>query len=154
MGIALILAQVVLDVVLVAAAVAWYRVARRERVERERVTACLNVLESHGARHEQEWNVLRGQLQEQLRDLHRICEEAKGILLQGQSAMSSTGNSREERELRDAFGPDSLGRSQPQSSVPTPAEPVPTVAEVLSGQNRPKPAGWLDLKTLLREQLV
>jgi beta-phosphoglucomutase-like phosphatase (HAD superfamily) len=141
MLLAFALLQGLLDLILVAAAWVWYRAYRREQAERERVTACLNVLESHGSRHEQEWNVLRSQLQEQLRALHGICEEAKEILSQGQSALSASGNSREERELAEA-------------ALPVPPEPVPTVSEVETAQSRPKPQGWLDLKTLLREQLV
>lgn len=142
MWIALGLLQALLDVALIAVAVMWYQAYRRERAERERVTACLNVLESHGARHEQEWNAMRTQLQEQLRALHSICEEAKGILTQGQSALNAPANSREEQDLKDAL--------IPQVS----AEPVPTVSDLQASQSRPKPQGWLDLKTLLREQLV
>ncbi len=143
MMLALGVVQAFLDVGLLAIAVVWYQAYRREKTEKDRVTACLNVLESHGARHEQEWNALRTQLQEQLRALHGICEEAKGILTQGSNALNSSGNSREEQELKEALVP-----QQP------PQEPVPTVSDLQAAQSRPKPQGWLDLKTLLREQLV
>lgn len=142
MMLALGLLQAFLDVGLLAIAVVWYQAYRREKTEKDRVTACLNVLESHGARHEQEWNAMRTQLQEQLRALHHICEEAKGILTQGSSALNAPGNSREEQDLREALVPQA------------PVETVPTVSDVQAAQSRPKPQGWLDLKTLLREQLV
>lgn len=134
--------QGALNLVFLSAAILWYRTYRRELAERERVTACLNVLESHGARHEQEWNLLRSQLQEQLKALHTICEEAKGILSQGHSALVAGGNSREERDLRDALVPE------------VKSENIPTVETIEKAQARPEKQGWLDLKTLFREQLV
>ncbi len=142
MWIVLCLLQGGLDVALIAAAVAWYRAYRRERAEKDRVTACLNVLETHGARHEQDWIALRTQVQEQLKSLHLVCEEAKSVLTQGQSALNTGSNSREARDLQQAFAP--------EVSV----DPVPTVEEVENARSRGNPKGWLDLKTLLREQLV
>lgn len=139
----LILLQGAIDVALIAIAVLWFRTHLRNAEDRSRVTACLNVLESHGARHEKEWTALRSQFQEQVRSLGRLGDEAKTILSQGLSAISIGGGSREEKELADALGP-----------VPQSVDPIPTVGQLEERNSVPRNASVIDLKTLLREQLV
>lgn len=139
--------QTILDVFLLCAVGLGYLAWRRmqEDPSSERLSAALNVLEARAARQEADWLRLREQLEDRIRALNALGEEAKAILSKGQGALMGPG-SWEEKELEAV-----VARPAPR---PEPESAIPTLSEVERTRTRLRTEVALDLKTVLREHLV
>lgn len=131
----------VLHLVTVAGLVGLLVYVRRRRVSRdeeERVTACLNVVETRSEAMERFSESYRRKMDEGLKRLNLICDKANTLVERG-FGVGTFPPSFEERELR--------------TLVPDERHEIPTLIQVEQTQSRLRDELTLDNESVLREQL-
>ena len=110
----------------------------------ERVSAAITVLEEKAQDLERQAARYRQRLDGELAALHRICDRAKNLVQQGQSAFPP---SDEEFELKAALSAD-------KEDAPLRKSDIPTLHQIERTRQRLKSEISVDLRHLLRDQLA
>lgn len=140
--------QIASDLLLIGLAIVWFRERTRLRLAHDeaRAVAGLNVLEARAKGQEAEWRRLLEQVEVEFRRLQRIGDHAQRILDKTRQTLSGMAPTLEESELK------AVTQGPEKNVVPDAA--IPSLKELERTRDRLRTESGIDLKSLLKEQLV
>lgn len=140
--------QLFINLILVNSLFVWWkdRQARPLAEAQSAARADLDALEAQARQIEKDAALYRRRMEEQLRFLTQLCEQAQAILMRHAADGVALSASLEEEELK--------ALRDPASQLPRASTSIPSVQELEVKKQAMRPEIPLDLRSLLRDQLT
>jgi hypothetical protein len=136
------------DIALITLAVLWLNDRRKNSLshQEDRLLASMRALDTRASQYESRWLEFQNEMTSQLKTLHRVCDQAQRILDRSRQTLAHMVPTLEECELKAVLS----GHEIRASNEPT----IPSVKDLEKTRHRIQSEVSMDLRSLLREQLI